>query len=380
MRTVLVGLAALAVAAAAGCQAADEDRSEGAPVLVGEDKADGTGVEVAGWLKPSAPVASDIAAPQRLGFVFYASAGAVVDIEVTRTGSAPGLDTVLRVHGPRGADGSYRTTVGEDQDAGYGKLSLLRRLKLTSEGFYLAEVALGADPGGAKAFRLELRCGSGTCVSDKPVVVPGYEVRWTERSAEMRALARQAYQVAGARLDAMRATLPARWGVVLDIDETVLSNLTYQRERAELGLGYSSPSWLAWVKRRAATAMPGATEYLGKVRALGGKIVFVTNRKADGECAPTEANLAAVGLVYDAILCRTDASDKNARFESVAAGSARAALPALSIVQFVGDNIQDFPGLGQELRKAPAADFADFGGRFLLVPNPMYGSWEKNPD
>ena len=45
---------------------------------------------------------------------------------------------------------------------------------------------------------------------------------------------------------------------------------------------------------------------------------------------------------------------------------------------FVGDNIQDFPGLSQAIRKQGDEAFADFGARFFVLPNPMYGSWEKN--
>ena len=33
----------------------------------------------------------------------------------------------------------------------------------------------------------------------------------------------------------------------------------------------------------------------------------------------------------------------------------------------------------QEARKAGELAFGEFGGRFILIPNPMYGSWERNP-
>jgi predicted secreted acid phosphatase len=50
------------------------------------------------------------------------------------------------------------------------------------------------------------------------------------------------------------------------------------------------------------------------------------------------------------------------------------------VVAFVGDNIQDFPGLDQSLRRREDEDeaFAAFGARFFVLPNPMYGSWERN--
>ena len=45
---------------------------------------------------------------------------------------------------------------------------------------------------------------------------------------------------------------------------------------------------------------------------------------------------------------------------------------------WVGDNIHDFPGMEQEHRHDPRA-FEDFGARFVIVPNPMSGSWVSNP-
>jgi 5'-nucleotidase (lipoprotein e(P4) family) len=146
---------------------------------------------------------------------------------------------------------------------------------------------------------------------------------------------------------------------------------------AALGVAFSQTSWTAWVDRRAATLVPGAKRFTDRVHDLGGRVVLVSNRKAAGECGPTEDNLAALGVSFDAILCRTDTSDKNPRFASLATGAA--GLPALAIVAFVGDNIQDFPALTQDLRNQPESAFAAFADRFFLVPNPMYGSWEKNP-
>ena len=55
-------------------------------------------------------------------------------------------------------------------------------------------------------------------------------------------------------------------------------------------------------------------------------------------------------------------------------------LPPLTTVMYVGDNIQDFPGLTQDIRRQDATAFARFGNDFVLLPNPMYGSFDKNID
>lgn len=197
-------------------------------------------------------------------------------------------------------------------------------------------------------------------------------------AAEYQALALQAYKTATARVE-QQAPLRARgaWAVVLDADETVISNFQYQLERARQRRGYTAESWNAWVKRRDATPIAGAAPFLSRVRALGGRIAIVTNRLGS-ECADTEAVFRAHQLVYDVMLCRPDGtpSDKNPRFASVASGRAFAAAAPVDVVAFVGDNILDFPALNQAMKKGGDAAFAEFGVRFFMLPNPMYGSWQ----
>jgi len=205
-------------------------------------------------------------------------------------------------------------------------------------------------------------------------------IRWTRDSAEHRALFLQVYRAATAHVEHEAAARPSgSWAVVLDADETVLDNSLYQLERAEAGKPFDAASWTAWCARREAVPLPGASAFLSRVRALGGKVAIVTNRSA-AECPDTEAVFRARGLTYDLMLCKPDAgpSNKNTRFEAVSRGTTPAGLPPLEVVAFCGDNIQDFPGQGQALRQEPDEAFAPFGGRFFVLPNPMYGSWEGN--
>jgi 5'-nucleotidase (lipoprotein e(P4) family) len=192
-------------------------------------------------------------------------------------------------------------------------------------------------------------------------------------AAEYEALVRQAYRFADAHVEheSHRRAMNT-WAVVLDADETVISNLTYQIELQ--GRPYSSETWTAWVKRREATPLPGAKAFLAHVRELGGRIVIVTNRRA-AVCDDTKAVFAAHGLVYDEMLCRTDVEDKNPRFEAVEKGTPPSTLGPLAIVAFLGDNITDFPHLSQAIR-GQASAFDEVGTRFFVLPNPMYGSFE----
>lgn len=355
----------------------DED---GAADIQGEEKADGAaGIEVTARITPGSVDSTLSTKVPRRGYVFYAAEGTKVSLEVTRTGSTTGLDTVVKVYGPRLADGSYPRTLASDEDTGYGKLSKISGLDITIPGFYLAEVSFGAaaTPADGKKARLALAC-TGSCETALPIDTD-LGLKWYRRSAERRALTTQAYKVATEKLDAkLAAGVTGAWGVVLDCDETTLNNSTYQQERMDLGLGYSPASWTSWVDRKAATPIDGVAAFTEHVKAKGGKVVFVTNRVDATECAATRTNLDTAGIPHDEVLCKTTTSDKNPRFAAVAAGTAPSTLPALNVLAFVGDNILDFPQLSQDLRSQPASAYAKFGDDFFLMPNSMYGSWEKN--
>lgn len=203
------------------------------------------------------------------------------------------------------------------------------------------------------------------------------DVRWFRTSAEYRALARQAYEVAEQRLPELaRGLAPQSWAVVLDADETVLDNSEYQRRRTVIDSGYTDASWAAWVNERAAAAVPGAPELTRKVHALGGRVAIVTNR-ADSLCNVTRANLQSAHVEADIVLCQPRGeSDKNPRFGRLQNGSAVPGVPPLTIVAWFGDNILDFPNLSQAARNDPRA-LDEFGRRYFILPNPMYGSWQQ---
>jgi 5'-nucleotidase (lipoprotein e(P4) family) len=208
------------------------------------------------------------------------------------------------------------------------------------------------------------------------VALPG-ALHWFRSSAEYRAATRQTYLLAAERLEEIAADLqPGTWAVSLDADETILDNSQYQKELVEAGARFEIATWNAWVRREAAPAIPGAAGFLAAVRRLGGKIAIVTNR-GEEVCDATRSNLQKVGLIYDVVLCGS--GEKEPRWETVTKGTASPDLPPLQLVLWLGDNIQDFPDLDQTLRTRPDDAFADFGVRYFVLPNPVYGSWEKNP-
>ncbi len=209
---------------------------------------------------------------------------------------------------------------------------------------------------------------------------PGYEILWVRDAAEYEAAVVQTYRLAGERLEeAARDREAGTWAVILDADETVISNLEYSIRRAAVGARWSPESWLEWALAKEATAMPGAREFIDGVHRLGGRVAIVTNRSEE-VCAATRENLEAVGIRFDHLRCRREGEKrKDSRWREVSSGEGTGLGP-LEIVMWLGDNIHDFPGFDQDARDRGGAAFDGFGDRYFVLPNPLYGSWEPDWD
>lgn len=240
------------------------------------------------------------------------------------------------------------------------------------------------------ALVLALITGASACVSgtisttQQPApataspAVPG-GIRWFAAAAEQRAAYVQTYRFATATISRLAQGRSAgSWGVILDADETVLDNSDYEKSRVPFGGTYDSAAWTAWVQQGRAPALPGAARFTARVHEMGGKVVIVTNR-TEAECAATRANLAQVAIAADLVLCRGATGDKNPRFQAVQNGTAQPGFPAIAVLEWLGDNIEDFPALKQTVRTLSDSALAHFGNDYFALPNAMYGSWQSNP-
>jgi acid phosphatase len=179
------------------------------------------------------------------------------------------------------------------------------------------------------------------------------------------------------------AALPT--AVVVDLDETILDNAFYQARRALAGAEFDEPSWDAWMAEGAATAVPGAIGFLQAASRAGHRVFYVTNRACPrgtapgASCAAREAtlrNLAALGAPGAAdpgnLLQRGDRPDWTSSKVSRRAYIAQ----THRIVALAGDDLHDFIDRAEYARRrdelAPL-----FGARWFLLPNAMYGSWER---
>jgi 5'-nucleotidase (lipoprotein e(P4) family) len=208
-------------------------------------------------------------------------------------------------------------------------------------------------------------------------------ILWTQSSAEYRAVAYQTFVLARLRLDEnlrsrkLRGS-PQRAAVIVDADETVLDNSRFQAELILRGLPYDPQAWRAWCQRAEAGAVPGALDFLTYAARRGVMVFYITNRR-QAEKVGTIANLQKLGFPNvsdETVMVREEGApaSKESRREKVAA--------RYRIVLLVGDNLNDFADsfAGKSIAERAAEvdrERAEFGTRFIVVPNPMYGDWEN---
>lgn len=224
-------------------------------------------------------------------------------------------------------------------------------------------------------------------------------VKWQTQSKEYKFLTQAMYKEATNTLN--NAELPLdNWVVVMDVDETILDNSQYQVMLDKVGGSYSPKSWANWVRKEQATLVPGVNKFIDAVIANGGKLAFITNRDKTLD-AFTWRNLTQLGLPInmnntcligrsqpdkDAVAYDGYMNDKDLRREQVELGEAGCYEMSKDgaqsnnwkqkhqIVMEVGDNIEDFSFVTQE-GAIPDELIQQWPARFILLPNPMYGSW-----
>jgi len=215
---------------------------------------------------------------------------------------------------------------------------------------------------------------------------------WMQISAEYEGVARQTWAMAGRRMRlglkdttwtaALEQTenygsLPP--AVIVDVDETVLDNSPYAARLIEAREGYSDKSWDLWVNEAQARAVPGALEFALLARELGVEVFYVTNRKShleDGTRRNLEATGFPTGVADDVYLLVREreawGSDKTTRRAFVA--------ESYRVLLLIGDDLNDFVSgarAGRVERTALMEEYASkWGSRWMMFPNPTYGSWE----
>lgn len=195
-------------------------------------------------------------------------------------------------------------------------------------------------------------------------------------SAEVYRLYQQCFELAHLRLlENLNRPHDKPPAVVVDIDETVLDNSPFQVTNVAQARTYTPKNWSDWSTRAEAKATPGSVEFLADAARKGCQVFYITNR-AEAEKAATIRNLKALAFpTVDEkhVLCMEgNETDKTKRREQVRA--------KWFIALLVGDQLRDYDERFKDRSKDEGRPMVDamrdsLSTWFIMLPNPMYGTW-----
>ncbi|OPX26789.1 MAG: 5'-nucleotidase, lipoprotein e(P4) family [Candidatus Cloacimonas sp. 4484_140] len=199
---------------------------------------------------------------------------------------------------------------------------------------------------------------------------------WQQTSSEYRALCYQAFNVARDRIhmDIIKEW-PKPRAVIIDLDETVIFNAKYNATGVIREQEYPK-EFYEWIASGDATPIPGAVEFLEFIDEEGYTIFYVTNRR--DECTDITLqqilDLELPQANREHLLMRGTDHTKQGRRDKVNEDYA--------VILYIGDNCVDFlgdyySGSIEERKNLTDSVQAEWGRKFIILPNPMHGSWKK---
>jgi 5'-nucleotidase (lipoprotein e(P4) family) len=230
-----------------------------------------------------------------------------------------------------------------------------------------------------------------------PLMKPGHELLqstlWMQSSVEYRAAAKGTYVAATRMLDLALAdpswsAMPhiphapdAPPAVILDIDETCVDNVIYAVDSIRAGQVHTTARFAAFVRSGRVAAVPGAREFLEYAHARGVAVFYVTNQRHDIE-EPTRRNLVKLGFPVDAARDSVLTVGERPEWESGDKEPRRAHVAATHrVLLMLGDDFNDFVTAAEKTADERNALYERhagmFGTKWFMLPNPVYGSWER---
>ncbi|WP_245552723.1 5'-nucleotidase, lipoprotein e(P4) family [Fusobacterium russii] len=200
---------------------------------------------------------------------------------------------------------------------------------------------------------------------------------WFQTSGEAKALFIQGYNIATQKLkEHLKKPSAKPYSIVLDLDETVLDNSAYSAENIKKGQNWSKESWNEWVNMVAADVLPGAKDFLEFANKNKVEIYYISDRYEEHLDATIE-NLKKLGLPVQSrahvlLKEKNDKSGKVNRRDYVKNHT--------NLIMLFGDNLSDFEEFSKksiEDRNKKVEELSkEFGDKFIVFPNPMYGAFE----
>jgi 5'-nucleotidase (lipoprotein e(P4) family) len=209
-----------------------------------------------------------------------------------------------------------------------------------------------------------------------------WAVAWKQTAAEYFALCHQAYNLARLRLDVIvagRTPGSRRLAVITDMDDTILHAASYWGHLVEKNMDFFDDAvWDEWLPRNLETPVPGSLDFFNHCQDQDVEVFYITSRnqgERSDEYALEQLRLFAFPFADEAHLTVIrDSSNKSPAREAVA--------ETHEIALLIGDNLNDFKRdyYVKDIDERMALmnrDRAEFGDRFILLPNPTNGHWVR---
>ncbi len=226
---------------------------------------------------------------------------------------------------------------------------------------------------------------------------------WVQTSGEYMACCLQTYRIAGDQVQRNLQDLQAREigfaaeqrgkppAVIMDLDETVVDNSPYQTYLYDNGLDFTVENFTKFIvdERASIRLVPGVKDFIARMDALGVTVACITDRTEETRQATIET-LARGGIntagMEDPqgvrLIMGHGEHDKVSRRAKV--------LAKYQVIGLVGDQLGDFSdeftpkgtnlSVPQSIdirRDAVLAARGKFGIEWFVLPQPVYGSWQR---
>jgi len=218
---------------------------------------------------------------------------------------------------------------------------------------------------------------------------------WMQTSVEYAGVTMGAYRLATVMLD--KALADASWtaipdeqggnyadkppAVILDVDETVLDNSKFQAWMVVKDKTFHSKDWGDFVNSIDSFPIPGSLEFTKYADSKGVKVFYVSNRTGDLEDA-TRKNLEKFGYPMGGNVDTVLLKGEKPEWKSSAKSPRRIHVAQdYRVLLLLGDNfgdfVDDYKGSIEERKALMESRKAMWGTKWIVLPNPSYGSWES---
>ncbi len=228
-------------------------------------------------------------------------------------------------------------------------------------------------------------------------------IAWVQTAAEYDAISRSVYRAAqdalpGKVADVSWSALPDQTdagdlpaAVILDVDETVVSNAEFQSSFIP---PFSDKKLDVWNRAHRAVPITGVVEFAKQARQLGVTLFFLTNRPctaSENDRCPQKTTVvqdigeAGIPVSGEFVMLSAErpewGKEKSVRRNYVARN--------YRVIMLIGDDLGDFipctrqnpvhpctQGATVASRQAATLEYQEYWGNgWYILPNPMHGSW-----